>query len=165
METLPTTSEYQYNAAVGAFDQALLEHLDRHLVGEQQLLDEYRLLAESSDPPVAYIAQLILEDEEHHHRVLTEMRNYIRTSAWSLEHSPRVPWMTKSADPTSLRRTVRRLCSFERRDLRELRKLNRRLGFLRHSSLNGALVQALELDTRKHLHYLHALARLTRRRR
>jgi hypothetical protein len=147
---------------VSKLDAELMRHLEAHLADEDKLLDEYRELAASNDPPVSYIATLILEDEQRHHRVLTEMLNHIRTSAWSIEQEPHVPWLTRSADPSALRKQVKRLQGHERRDLRELRKLKRRLGSLRTTSLHGALVDALERDTRKHLHYLRVLARLAR---
>jgi hypothetical protein len=41
-----------------------------------------------------------------------------------------------------------------------LRALRRQLKFLRRRSLNGVLVDALILDTRKHLGYLRAIQRL-----
>ena len=65
-----------------------------------------------------------------------------------------------SADPRGLKQRVRRLRAFERHDLRQLRKLERRLGFMRRASLNGVLVRALIMDTRKHLLYLRTLDRL-----
>jgi hypothetical protein len=151
-------------AAVGEFDAALMQNLERHLADEQVILDEYRALAESTDEPVRYIAQLILDDEERHHRVLTEMLNQFRTSVWLAEQTPHVPWLTRSHDRRALKASVRRLRAFERRDLHELRRLNRRFRFLRRDSLNGVLVRALIIDTRKHLLYLRTLNRLTRRR-
>src|SRR5665213_770921 len=57
------------------FDATILEHLAEHLVGEAEFLAEYRRLAESPDPPVRYLAQLIRADEERHHRVLAELAN------------------------------------------------------------------------------------------
>ncbi len=149
---------------VGEFDAALLAHLERHVTDERTILDEYRSLAESDDGPVRYIAQLILEDEERHHRVLTEILNQVRTSVWLVEQRPRVPWITRSRDPRQLRARLRKLRAFERHDLRQLRALRRRLAFLRRDSLDGVLVSALILDTRKHLLYLRRLRRLARMR-
>ena len=150
--------------AVGEFDAALMENLERHLADEQTILDEYAALAESVDEPVRYIAQLILDDEQRHHRILTEMLNQFRTSVWLAEQSPRVPWLTRSHDRRALKASIHRLRRFERRDLRELRRLERRFRSLRRDSLNGVLVRALIVDTRKHLLYLRALDRLARRR-
>lgn len=149
---------------VGPVDARLMAQLEGHLAGEQDVLDEYRRLAEtSSDEAVRYLARLLLEDEEHHHRTVTEMLNSVRTHVWLAEQTPRVPWLTRGRDP-ELRRTVRRLRRFERKDLRQLRRLQRELRCLRDDSLNGTLVRALRLDTRKHLLYLDALARISGRR-
>jgi len=150
-------------AAVGEFDAELMQKLERHLADEQVILEEYRALAESTDEAVRYIAQLILDDEQRHHRVLTEMLNQFRTSVWLAEQSPHVPWFTRSSDRAALKASVHRLRGFERRDLRELRRLKRRFRFLRRDSLDGVLVHALIIDTRKHLLYLRTLNRLARR--
>ena len=149
--------------SVGEFDAALMQLLEQHLADEGVILEQYQELADSSDAAVRYIAELIIDDERRHHIVLTEMLNRIRTSAWFVDQEPRIPWFTRSADPQGLKKNVRRLRSFERHDLRELRKLERRLGFLRRDSINGVLVRALIMDTRKHLRYLRALDRLARK--
>ncbi len=144
-------------------DAALLRDLEDHLEHENEILDEYRRFAnESNDPPVKYLIELILEDEARHHRVFVEMVNQLRTGLWLVEQGPRVPWMSTSREPETLARAIKRLRTFERADLRRLRRLGRDLGVLRRESLNGVLVEALKLDTRKHLAYLKVLARLAR---
>jgi rubrerythrin len=147
---------------ISSFDAIILEHLTEHLAGEVEVLDEYRQLATSPDPPVRYLAQRILEDEERHHRVLSELANQFRP-ATSLEPTPHVPWLTKSTDRHGLARSVRRLRRFERRDLRQLRKLARRLRPIRDHSLDPVIVATLQMDTRKHLRYLRELKRIARR--
>jgi hypothetical protein len=149
---------------ISPFDAAILNHLAEHLAGEAEILDEYRLLAASPDAPVRYLAQLILEDEERHHRVLTELANQFRSSASLVEQVPQVPWLTKSTDRHSLAHSVHRLRKFERRDLRQLRKLARHLRPIRDDSLDPVIVATLEMDTRKHLRYLRELRRIARRR-
>jgi hypothetical protein len=149
---------------ISQFDAGILEHLTEHLSGEAEILDEYRLLASSPDAPVRYLAQLILEDEERHHRILTELANQFRSAASLVEQTPQVPWLTKPTDRRGLARSVRRLRKFERRDLRQLRKLARHLRPIRGSSLDPVIVATLEMDTRKHLRYLRELARISRRR-
>jgi hypothetical protein len=149
---------------ISPFDAAILEHLTEHLAGEGEILYEYRQLAESPDAPVRYLAQLILEDEERHHRILTELANQFRSAASLAEHAPHVPWLTKSTDRHGLARAVRRLRKFERRDLRQLRKLARQLRPIRGSSLDPIIVATLEMDTRKHLRYLRELHRIAHKR-
>ncbi len=146
------------------FDAAVLAHLTEHLAGEAEILQEYRELTMSPDPPVRYIAQLILEDEERHHRVLTELANQFRSAGTFAEQAPQVPWRTKSTDRHGLARIVRRLRGFERRDLRHLRKLARQLRPIRNTSLDPVIVATLAMDTRKHLRYLRELRRIARNR-
>ena len=153
-------AEAPRGASVGEFDAALMELLESHLTEEGALLEHYRGLANSPDEAVRYIAQLIIDDEQRHHQLLTEMLNRFKTSAWFVDQEPHVPFFTRSADPRGLKESVRKLRAFERHDLRQLRKLERRLGFLRRESINGVLVRALIMDTRKHLAYLRALNRL-----
>lgn len=148
---------------ISEFDAALIEQLEHHLADEATILAEYRDLEDSPDEAVRYLAQLIMDDEQRHHRVLTEILNRFRTSAWFVEQTPRVPSFTKSSDPGALKDSVRRLRAFERRDLRQLKKLERRLGVLRRDSINGVLVRSLVMDTRKHLLYLKMLDRMARK--
>jgi hypothetical protein len=148
---------------IGSFDAIILDHLSKHLAGEAEILDEYRQLATSPDPPVRYLAQLILEDEERHHRVLSELANQFRPATSLDEQTPHVPWLTKSTDRHGLARSVRRLRRFERRDLRQLRKLARQLRPIKDNSLDPVIVATLKMDTRKHLRYLRELHRIARR--
>lgn len=148
---------------ISLFDATILEHLTEHIAGEAEILDEYRQLATSPDPPVRYLALLILEDEERHHRVLTELANQFRPATSLTEQTPQVPWLTKSTDRHGLARSVRRLRRFERRDLRQLRKLARQLRPIRDNSLDSVIVATLEMDTHKHLRYLRELKRIARR--
>ncbi len=149
---------------ISRFDAGILEHLTAHLAGEAEILHEYRKLATSSDPPVRYLAQLIVEDEERHHRVLTELANQFRSGASLVEQTPHVPWLTRSTDCAGLARSVRRLRRFERRDLHQLRKLRRRLRPIRGHSLDPVIVATLQMDTRKHLRYLRELGHIARTR-
>ena len=146
--------------SAGSFDARIASHLQRHLDAEQRALDDYEALAnDSGNPSVRYLASLLLEDERRHHRVMTEMLNQFRTSLYLVERRPHVPWMLRQRDSQTAS-AVRRLRRIERRDLWDLRRLRHRLGFLRRDSLNGVLVNALILDTRKHLHYLRTMRRL-----
>jgi hypothetical protein len=149
---------------ISSFDAAILELLAEHIADEAEVLEEYRELAMSPDAPVRYLALLVLEDEERHHRVLTELANQFRSATSLTEATPHVPWLTKSTDRHGLAHSVRRLRRFERRDLRHLRKLARQLRPIRDNSLDSVIVATLEMDTRKHLRYLRELKRIARRR-
>jgi hypothetical protein len=146
--------------AIGAFDERILEHLEGHLEEERALLGEYQALQDdSANPAVRYLVGLLLEDEQRHHRVLTEMLNQFRTSVFLAEQEPRVPYMIKHRDPAAAAAT-KRLRRAERHDLRALRSLRRKLKFMRRQSLDGVIVDSMILDTRKHIRYLRTLERL-----
>jgi hypothetical protein len=146
--------------AVGAFDERILKHLEGHLDEESALLAEYQELQRTSDnPAVRYLVGLLLEDEQRHHRVLSEMLNQFRTSVYLAEQEPRVPYMIHRRDPAAAAAT-KRLRRAERHDMRALRSLRRKLKFMRRRSLDGVIVDSMIMDTRKHLRYLRTLARL-----
>jgi rubrerythrin len=145
---------------LGTLDTELIRFIDRHCEAEAEQTDAYRALAASPNEAVRYLAQLLADDEARHHQVLMEMRNHLMSSATG-DQEPRVPNATRVHDPV-LRRTVRRLRGVERRDLRSLRTLRRKLGVLREGALHGALVDAMVLDTKKHLRYLRRLDQLCR---
>lgn len=144
----------------GSFNAEMIQHLQRHVDDEQEMLVAYgTLLRQSENAPVRYLLDLLLEDERRHHRILIEMLNQFRSSEDAVEPEKHVPWMTPRSDP-EIAAATRKLRRSERADLRELRSLRRRLKFLRRGSLNGVLVDAFILDTRKHLGYLRAIQRL-----
>jgi len=58
----------------------VVEALDRHGGEEAELLERYQRFVEEAESPAArYLVQLILDDEQRHHRVLEELANSI---AW-----------------------------------------------------------------------------------
>jgi hypothetical protein len=146
--------------AVGTLDAEVMKRLEDHIADEQDILEEYETLIRGSDhAPVRYLLGLVLEDEQRHHRILGEMLNQFRTSVYLAEQAPHVPWMRRKRDPETAK-AIRRLRRAERTDLRKLRALRRHLRFLRRHSLNGVLVDAIILDTHKHLRYLRTIQRL-----
>jgi len=143
--------------AVGSFDASIMEHLAHHIEDEREALAEYRSLwLHSDNPPVRYLLALLLDDEQRHHRILVEMLNQFRSGVYLSEQMPQVPWMTPKKDP-ELKAVTKQLRKAERKDLRQLRSLRRRLKSLRRHSLNGVLIDSLILDTRKHLRYLRTI--------
>ncbi len=143
---------------VGSLDSELVCFIDRHCAAEADQVDAYRALMDSPNEAVRYLARLLADDEERHHRILLEMRNHL-VAAGPSAGEPRVPVAAPVHD-AELRTTLRRFRAVERHDLRSLRKLRRKLGVLRDGALHGALVDALVLDTKKHLRYLRRLEQL-----
>jgi rubrerythrin len=151
-------TERSEGSLVGAspFDQRLYGHIVEHVMAEAGLLERYRRLAESSDEPdVAYLASLILEDEERHHRLFQEMANGLRSEVEWREVSPampEVPYARRGSE--AIREVARELLEVEKEDRRQLRVLAKELDSVRHTTLWALVVELMELDTAKHIRIL-----------
>ena len=141
-------------------ERALIEHLETHAEHEAEVLRTYgELAATSSDDYVRYLARVILDDEQHHHELLAEMLDRVRSDANCLHTEPNIPFVRTSKDRDALRDATSRLMRAEREDLRMARTLKRRLRPQRKTSLLWIMTEVLELDTRKHLRLLAFLRR------
>lgn len=151
-------TEWSDGSLAGAttLDQRLYGHIVEHVMAEAGLLERYRRLAESSDEPdVAYLAGLILEDEERHHRLFQEMANGLRAEVeWRQVSSamPEIPFSRKGSE--AIRDVVRELLEAEKEDRRQLRVLAKELDSVRHTTLWALVVELMELDTAKHIRIL-----------
>src|SRR5207248_396839 len=68
--------------------EQLLRIFDRHVDGETETLRSYRHLATTAtDPAVALLMDLVVEDEERHHELLRRMATRLR-DALEWTHSP-----------------------------------------------------------------------------
>jgi hypothetical protein len=134
------------------FEYDVLDLLESHGTREGALLESYRQLAaeSSAGDAVRYLVRLILEDEDRHHRVLTEMANEIKSFVWEVEVDPKVPAMAPRSDPRLLAET-RRLLAFELDDAKQLRKLRKALRGSPRSWLHPLLVDLMLHDTAKHI--------------
>jgi rubrerythrin len=145
-------------ALIGAspFDQQLYDHIVSHVHAEAALLERYRRLGESSDrPDVAYLARLILEDEERHHRLFQEMANALRSEVEWRAVSPAMPDVPLARrDSEAIRAVARELLEVEKEDRRQLRVLAKELDTVRHTTLWALVIELMELDTTKHIRIL-----------
>ena len=142
----------------------LIRTLRSHGQREGAALDSYKRLAENaSDKGVQYLARLIVEDEERHHRVISDMSNLIESFIAEEAIEPSVPYRRKRVDPT-LAEETQRLLDFEKADLTELRRLRKELRRAWKSSLLPLLVSLMIHDTAKHLEILRFVKARTKRR-
>ena len=139
-----------------------LETLRTHAEGEAVVLESYHRLAnECPDEGVRYLGVLIIDDEERHHKVITEMCN--RIDSWIIRGvsiEPSTPALSPRVDRVLLQQT-QRLIALERRDARELRSLKRQLRHTSPTSLLPLLVKLMLHDTATHLEilqFIHAYA-------
>jgi len=143
----------------------VVEALNRHGREEAELLQRYRRFIEEAESPGArYLVQLILDDEQRHHRVLEELAN---TIAWGWTKGVPdevVPVFPRDGEDGALRAETRALLRHELRDRTQLRRLRRRLRSYGEAPSWGLLVDLMRLDTKKHIDILRFILRHASRR-
>lgn len=140
----------------------LVEVLARHGEDEGKLLGEYERLADGADPAVRYVVDLIVQDEQRHHRALAEMANAMAWGPLQAGVEGRMPSLWAHRDPVLLAYT-RKLRRAEQEDRRHLRRLRRRLRPFADSTLWSLMIDLMLLDTKKHITLLRFLERKCRR--
>lgn len=141
-------------------EEDLLDHLDRHVDSEQELLDDYAALAAESPGHVRYLLGLIVDDEARHHRIVREMANRVLGEMESCRVEPSVPYVSfEGSDRERLFAATRRFLELEREDLRSLEAMARVVRQQRPGGLFPLLVRLMELDTQKHIAILEFIAK------
>lgn len=143
---------------------AIAELLGEHGPREGAALAAYQQLAERvDDPGVRYLIELIMTDEERHHRVITEMLHQIQSFVWDTHVEPQVPYLSTMVD-AELRDATERLIELEKDDAKELRRLKRQMHGQPSSSMLPLLVELMEHDTAKHIAILKLIRAHVKRR-
>lgn len=135
-----------------AWEMKMHAHLTHHLVHEGELLREYAAIArDSQSPAFQYLANLILEDEIRHHRLLAELARSIATSA-SADGSPSpIPRLGDlSDDSDAVLDATARLLANERDDERSLAALAKELRDYKDTTMWSLLVEVIRHDNAKH---------------
>lgn len=148
---------------VGAsiWDQELYDQFTHHAEHEAAVIAEYRRLAEeTTSPDVRYLLDLIIDDELRHHQVVDELARTVRSNAATGDGTAPVPALAfRHPDAPALRDASRRFLALERADLRQLRRLRRRLRRRRDTSLRPLLARIMLADTQKHVMILRFVLR------
>jgi hypothetical protein len=136
-------------------DTRVLATLRAHSEREQAVVAAYRRLAENSnDEAIAYLARIVIDDEERHHRVLEEMANRLESWIEGRTVGRSTPALVPRVDRELLDAT-HELISLEHDDAKELRLLQRELRYAPATSLLSLLVELMLHDTEKHIEILH----------
>jgi hypothetical protein len=135
------------------WEKRLWTHLVTHVNNEQDLLMEYSAAAcETRSEAFAYLVNLLIEDEDRHHRIFAALAATLKTEAEMSGQPPKVPYMDfYRADGDAVLEVTERLLNRERRDARELKRLQRELRSVKDTSLWGLLVDLMQRDTQKHI--------------
>jgi hypothetical protein len=157
-----TTSRIPHD--LSEVDRALIEHLSSHVESEKEVIGLYDALAHDDHPYVAFIADLIGEDEARHHRLFIEWIETIKALAELRDAPDGIPHVDYHPVPPETIAMVDRLLEFEQEDLAASRSLRREIRGVRTSTLWGMLVELVIADTKKHIKVLKFLrARLAER--
>jgi bacterioferritin (cytochrome b1) len=150
MSSSPSTS------IVGASvsEQELYDYVSAHVEQEKEIVDEYRRLAASDDRAFGFLATVILEDEERHHKLFADLADSIRKSAELLGAKGPIPSLVGLGFDRTRLATTERFLEVEKADLRELKELEKRLKDFKNTTLWSLLVQIMRDDTEKHIRIL-----------
>ena len=139
------------------YDRRLIEHLDEHVTSEKEVIDLYDALAHDEHPYVAFIAELIGEDEARHHRLFTEWIETIKALAELRDAPDGIPHVDYHAvDPETIE-LVDKLLHFEEADLAAAKKLRHEIRSMRTATLWSMLMELVIADTKKHIKVLKFL--------
>lgn len=137
------------------WEQQLYRHFVEHVSSEQRVIQRYRDAAEhASSPAFAYLAMLILEDEQRHHKLMQELAESIRKFAELGGDEEPVPPLYRPKDREALVELTEELLTIEKADKKELAALRKELKDVATTTLWGLMVDLMERDTDKHIHIL-----------
>ena len=146
--------------------RAAMARLRSHAASEEEMVDAYGRLAESApDGVVAYLAQLISDDERRHHELLTGMLARLEAQVRWEHDTSSLPTARHDPAPPELRDELQRLLAAEHADAAYLRHLRHDLRRLPDAAFLALIVELMALDTTKHIRILEHLCAATNPRR
>jgi len=149
-------------STLSVWEQELFDHVTAHTEQEKELLSVYEELAERSPNAfVRYLATLLLEDEQRHHRMFSQIASSIVDDATLVHGADDLPRLTNRGGG-ELEEITRRLLALEEDDRTELARLRKRLRPVRDTTLWDLLVQVAERDTEKHILILRFIEHVAR---
>lgn len=147
---------------VGAspWDSEMFMYLTEHTRREGALLEEYITTAEGTESKaLAYLVNLLVEDERRHHRYFNELASSLKSEAELSGAEPVIPRLDlRLVDKAELVATTERLLEHEQSDAAELKRLHKDLRDLQDTTLWGLLVEVMQRDTDKHIAILKFVA-------
>ena len=148
-ESGPPTSTIGWSAA----ETELFAHLSGHASREGAILDEYVHAASATQSKaLAYLIEILMEDERRHHRWFAELASSLEADASFTGTEPAVPRMDfHRADRIAVRDVTARLLEHEKADEKELNRLQKELKDVSGTTLWGLLVELMQRDTEKHI--------------
>jgi rubrerythrin len=131
----------------------LFSHLRGHAAREGAILDEYAQAASATQSKaLAYLVEILMEDERRHHRWFAELASSLEADASFSGAEPVVPRMDfHRSNRVAVRDVTNRLLEHEEADEKELQRLQKELRDVSGTTLWGLLVELMQRDTDKHI--------------
>jgi hypothetical protein len=137
--------------------ESLAAGLERHVKEEGEILQEYRILADTlTEGPLSFLVDRIVTEEEMHHFLLTTMCDWLRSPP-----TPGASLAAQGLDREAILRRTRMLQEHEKQTVEACRDLKSRLSGA-DAELIETLLDALALDSEKHHRLLSAVEKLIR---
>jgi hypothetical protein len=139
-------------APLSEWEERLYAHFTAHTEQERELLESYAKLAQQSPNEfVRYLTDMLLEDEERHHRMFRQLANAIVSDATLQRQEDDVPPVLPTRDAPELLASARKMLALEEEDKEGLARLRKELRPVASTTLWDLLVEIAERDTEKHL--------------
>lgn len=147
-------------AGASVWELELFTHLTEHVRREGSMLAEYVSTAKGTESKaLAYLVDLLVEDERRHHRYFKELAASLKSEAELSGAEPAIPRMDfEMVDQKNLLDATKRLLDHEKDDAKELKRLRKELHDVQDTTLWGALVDVMMRDTDKHIAILKFVA-------
>jgi rubrerythrin len=147
------------SGSLSVWAQDLVSHLDDHMDSEREALRAYgEMVTKTRDARIGLLIRQILDDEVRHHQQFAALRDDLLAEMQGRRRGDG----TRRADAVALVAHTEELLALEKADIRELRRLARQLRRVEDTAWRALLVEAMELDTRKHIKLLEGVRDLLR---
>lgn len=135
------------------WERDIYGHLTEHIIMEQALLEEYvNAAAQTESKALAYLINLLVEDERRHHSLFKQLAQSLKSTAELNRQSPDVPGMDLGRENRAdVLEVTGRLLDREESDKRELKRLQKEVSDVKDTTLWGLLIELMERDTDKHI--------------
>lgn len=149
---MTATPEAALRPPMSRWEEELFAHFTQHTEQENTLLSAYEALARTSGSEfVRYLSAMLLEDEQRHHRMFTQLANTMVAQSTLTRVEDDIPPVTPTRDVADLRPLTAQLIALEEEDRVQLARLRKELRDVRDTTMWDLLVQIAERDTDKHL--------------
>lgn len=150
------------------WERQLYARLQSHVEDERGLIERYRDFARNAAAPAyRYLAELILAEEEQHHRLYADLAKSLRLSAELSPEQPPIPRLgghgASEEERKALLALTERFLKLEEKDSLELDKLDQALDAMRETTLWPLLTRMMRMDNEKHIFMLRFLREHARR--